>query len=172
MPHKEHEEIAKEMYGSVRVSIITVSDTRTESEDVSGRIIIEKIKNAGHKIHKYSICRDNVVSIRQTLMDSLKGSDVVIINGGTGISARDVTIEAVRPLLDKEIEGFGEIFRFISYQEIGPSAALSRALGGIISGKVIFCIPGSPNAVETALERLIIPLIPHILYEVHKHETL
>lgn len=172
MPHNEHEEAAKEMYSSVKVSIITVSDTRTESEDISGRIIIEKIKNAGHKIHKYSICKDDIVSIRQTLMDSLKGSDVIIINGGTGVSVRDVTIEAVRPLLDKEIEGFGEIFRFVSYQEIGPSATLSRALAGIISGKVVFCIPGSPNAVETALERLIIPLIPHILYEVHKHEAL
>jgi len=172
MSHIEHEDIAKEKYKSVRISIITVSDTRTESEDISGKIIIEEVKNAGHKIHKYTLCKDDVTSIRQTLMNSLKGSDVIIITGGTGISVRDVTIEAVRPLLDKEIEGFGELFRFLSYQDIGPSAALSRALGGIISDKVVFCIPGSPNAVKTALEKLIIPLIPHILYEVHKHETI
>lgn len=172
MTHEEHEAIAKEMFKSVRVSVITISDTRTESEDVSGRIIIETLRDAGHKIYKYTICKDDVIEIRKAVLEALKGSDVIITNGGTGVSLRDVTPEAVEPLLDKKIEGFGEIFRKISYDEIGSSAVLSRAIAGIIGNKVIFCLPGSKNAVKLALEKLILPLIPHVLYEVRKHEAI
>ncbi|MCD6503553.1 MAG: molybdenum cofactor biosynthesis protein [Thermoplasmata archaeon] len=172
MDHHEHEEAAKEKFKSVRVSVITISDTRTETEDVSGRIIIELLQKSGHKIFKYTICKDDVYEIRRAVLDALRGSDVIITNGGTGVSLRDVTIEAIRPLFDKEIEGFGEIFRYLSYKEIGPSAILSRAMAGVIGDKVIFCLPGSKNAVRLAVEKLIIPIIPHVLYEVRKHETI
>ena len=171
MNHVEHEKIAEEKFKGAKVSVITISDTRGEHEDISGKIIIELLRGNGYKIFKYAICKDNTFEIRRTVLDALKGSDVIITNGGTGISKKDVTVEAIRPILDKEIEGFGEIFRKISYDKIGPSAMLSRAIAGIIGDKVIFCLPGSKNAVKLAMEKLILPIIPHVLYEVKKHET-
>ncbi|HDJ51315.1 MAG TPA: MogA/MoaB family molybdenum cofactor biosynthesis protein [Thermoprotei archaeon] len=172
MGHREHEEIAKEKFRSVKVSVITISDTRTESEDVSGRIIIEMLQRSGHRIFRYIICKDEVHEIRRAVLEVLRGSDVIITNGGTGISSRDVTLEAIKPLFDKEIEGFGELFRALSYEEIGPSAMLSRAIAGVIDSKLVFCLPGSQNAVRLAMEKLVLPIIPHALYEVRKHETI
>jgi len=134
-------------------------------DDPSGDKIVEKIKDAGYNVTFRRIVPDEKDVIQHTVMKALKSRkvDIIIMCGGTGISPKDVTIEAIKPMLDKEIDGFGEIFRFISYQEIGSSALLSRALAGTCKGKVVFCIPGSPQSVALSLERLILPEAAHIL---------
>ncbi len=127
--------------------------------------MVQLIRRHGHRIVSRKTLPDNRDKIQQALLRALKSrkTDVVITCGGTGISPDDVTIEAVRPLLEKELEGFGDIFRFISYGEIGSAAIMTRALAGVSRGKAIFCIPGSPNSVRIALERLIIPEVGHIV---------
>jgi len=134
-------------------------------EDLSGNLIIQKLRENGHKVVVRKILPDDKDAIQKNIMKLLKSRkvDVIITCGGTGISPRDTTIEAVRPILEKEVEGFGEIFRLISYEKIGSAAILTRAIAGISRGKVIFCIPGSPQAVSLALERLILPETGHIL---------
>jgi len=145
------------------VAIITVSSTRTKENDTSGKTICELLNKAGISVNHYTIVRDQIESIRAEVYRSLTDSNCIIINGGTGLTHDDFTIEAIMPLLDKKIDGFGEIFRMKSYQEIGSSSMLSRALAGICHGKVIFCIPGSTPAVTLATRELIIPEIMHIL---------
>jgi molybdenum cofactor biosynthesis protein B len=149
-------------------TIITVSSTRTKENDTSGKTICELLKKAGISINHYAIVRDQIESIRAEVYRSLTNSNCIIINGGTGLTHDDFTIEAIMPLLDKRIDGFGEIFRMKSYQEIGTSSMLSRALAGICHGKVIFCIPGSTPAVSLAMKELIIPEVKHILSHASK----
>jgi molybdenum cofactor biosynthesis protein B len=133
--------------------------------DLGGELIQELIQNAGHTVMYKKILLDDKVMIVKGFEDSLTVAelDAVIFSGGTGIASTDVTIEAVSPLLEKTLPGFGELFRQISYNEIGSSAVLSRAIAGVIKGKAFFCIPGSPNAVKTAVEKLILPETPHII---------
>lgn len=168
-PHEEHR--AK---GPQRASfwVVTVSTSRFEAAksghsytDESGDVAVRMIEAAGHRVAGRSLIKDDVVMIRSVLMDLLKRDDVdaVVFTGGTGIARSDVTVEAVRPLLDKEIDGFGDIFRLESYREVGTAAIMSRALAGIINGKLVVALPGSPNAVEVGL-RIILPEVPHILY--------
>jgi molybdenum cofactor biosynthesis protein B len=142
-------------YGSVKAP--------EEAEDTSGRIIIDLLKSAGHRLQSYILISDEAASITASVRDLLNDTDVIITTGGTGLAARDVTIEAVQQMLEKEIPGFGELFRGISYDEIGSSAMLTRATSGIIGNTAIFCLPGSPNAVTLAMEALILPELPHIL---------
>ncbi len=149
-------------------AIITVSSTRTKENDISGKKICELLKNAEISIIHYAIVQDQIESIRSEIYRSITNSNCIIINGGTGLTFDDCTIEAVMPLLDKKIDGFGEIFRMKSYQEIGTSAMLSRALAGICHKKAIFCIPGSTPAVTLATKELIIPEIGHILSHANK----
>ena len=133
--------------------------------DPSGNLIVKILQENGHRIAMRRIVSDDKTQIQRILMRALKSrkTDVIITSGGTGISPQDVTIEAVQPLLDKEIPGFGEIFRILSYEKIGSAAVLTRALAGVAKGKVIFCLPGSPQSVSLALEKLIIPEVGHII---------
>jgi len=164
---EEHREKA-EKYRNLKFSVITVSDTKGPEQDESGKIIIKEMEKEGHKLAKYLICKDDVEEIRKALEEALGEADFVILNGGTGISRRDVTVEAIKPLLEKEVPGFGELFRYLSYEEIGPDAILSRAFAGIIKRKPVFCLPGSKNAVSLAVKRIISKVISHMIYEVRR----
>jgi molybdenum cofactor biosynthesis protein B len=149
-------------------AIITVSSTRTEENDTSGKTINEILKKAGIPVAHYVIVPDEIEIIRSEVYQSLTKSNCIVINGGTGLTHDDCTIEAVLPLLDKKIDGFGELFRLKSYQEIGTSSMLSRALAGVCHKKAIFCIPGSTPAVTLATNELIVPEIAHILSHANK----
>lgn len=165
MSHLEHK---KEALKNLKCGVITISDTRTEEDDGSGKIIRELLGGDGHEVISYSIVMDDTGSIMSAVEDALGQADVVICNGGTGISPRDVTIETLRPLLSRTVEGFGEIFRTLSYAEIGSSAMLSRAVAGAVGKNLLFCVPGSPNAVRLAMEKLILPEMGHMLSQVRK----
>lgn len=167
MSHMEHQQAAAEHNAPIRCAIITVSDTRTPDTDKSGTIIRDVLTAAGHPIVEYRIMPDepdDVASYVQKLVQR-SDCDVVLTNGGTGITRRDATVEAIEPLLDKVLPGFGELFRMLSYQEIGAAAMLSRAIGGVASRTLIFCMPGSSNAVRLAMEKLIVPELPHLAWE-------
>ena len=168
-----HKPAANKRY---EVGVISISTSRfakhgsatvpEEAEDISGRIIIDDLKSAGHTCHSYTLISDEAELITTTVRTLLGKTDVIITTGGTGLAPRDVTIEAVQQMLQKEIPGFGELFRAISYDELGSSAMLTRATSGIIGKTVIFCLPGSPNAVTLAMEALILPELQHILLHV------
>ena len=139
------------------VAILTVSDTRTESMDTSGDLLVERLSSAGHELRDRAIVRDDVYAIRATLSRWIAepAVEVIISTGGTGVTGRDGTPESVSVLLDKEIEGFGEMFRSISFAEIGTSSLQSRCLAGVANGTYIFCLPGSPNACGTGWDKII-----------------
>jgi molybdenum cofactor biosynthesis protein B len=148
----------------LRLAVITASDSRSLETDESGRVVREMLEKAGHIVAQYEILPDSPDQIRQAVIEVLPRLDGIIINGGTGIAARDSTIEAVRPLLSKELEGFGELFRMLSYQEIGSAAFLSRALAGTSHGKIVVALPGSPEACRLAMEKLLIPELGHMAH--------
>jgi molybdenum cofactor biosynthesis protein B len=151
--------------GVLGFGLITVSDTRSPEDDVSGRTLSGLAHAAGHRVEESAVVPDEVAAIRRAVrrMLALPGVDVVVLTGGTGFSPRDVTIDAVGPLLDQPIEGFGELFRALSYQQVGAAAMLSRATGGLIGDKAVFLLPGSPKAVSLAMEKLILPEAGHLL---------
>jgi molybdopterin adenylyltransferase len=144
-------------------AIITVSTTRTTNTDTSGKTLTDLLEQKSIVIYHYAIVPDHIEAIRNELFIALKKANCIIINGGTGLTHDDCTIEAVLPLLEKRIEGFGEFFRMKSIQQIGTASMLSRAVAGIIDGKAVFCIPGSTPAVTLATTELILPEIAHIL---------
>lgn len=148
--------------------VITVSSTRNRESDTSGRTIISIYEDQNIPLGHYEIVADRIESIQEELASSLATCNFIVLNGGTGLTHDDCTIEAVSPLLEKRIDGFGELFRMKSYDEIGTAAMLSRAIAGIIGGKAVFCIPGSTGAVKLAVESLIIPEIRHILTHANK----
>jgi len=141
----------------LNVAVLTVSDTRTEANDTSGTTLVERIAAAGHTVVARTIVRDDIYAIRAQVSAwiAADGVEVVITTGGTGITGRDGTPEAVAVLLDKTIEGFGELFRAISFEDIGTSSLQSRCLAGVANGTYVFCLPGSTNACKTAWDRLI-----------------
>jgi molybdenum cofactor biosynthesis protein B len=141
----------------LRIAVLTVSDTRTEATDKSGALLVERVSKTGHGLADKAIVRDDVYAIRAIVSKWIAdpGVEVVITTGGTGITGRDGTPEAVAPLLDKQIEGFGELFRTISYEEIGASSLQSRCLAGVANATYVFCLPGSSNACATGWDRLI-----------------
>jgi molybdopterin adenylyltransferase len=141
----------------LRIAILTVSDTRNEATDKSGALLIERLRAAGHTLAGRAIVRDDVYAIRATVSAWVADPnvEVVISTGGTGITGRDGTPEAISVLLDKQIDGFGELFRTISYEEIGPSSLQSRCLAGVANATYIFCLPGSSNACATGWDKLI-----------------
>lgn len=168
---KAHEEHRRRAPQKLKIGLLTVStskffqqkEKRDELTDESGDIAEQMIKRAGHERTTRKLLNDDLWSIRLELLKAIleEKADVVLIMGGTGISERDVTIEAVKPLITKEIEGFGEIFRGITYRKIGSPALLTRAIGGTLDkGKLVFCLPGSPDGVRTALS-LLLPELPH-----------
>ena len=155
----------------VRVFVLTVSDTRSEDTDTSGQLAKERITAAGHVVAGYRIVKDEPAQVAALVRSIAEdgSADVLISSGGTGVSRRDSTYEAVSGLLDKRLDGFGELFRMLSYQEIGSAAMLSRAVGGLVTGAsgslVVFALPGSSNAVRLGLEKLILPELPHLVFE-------
>ncbi|WP_058306174.1 MogA/MoaB family molybdenum cofactor biosynthesis protein [Gracilibacillus massiliensis] len=156
---------------SVRCKIITVSDTRTKETDKSGQLMCNYLERNNHQVVAHQIVKDEQKEIKLAIEDGITQSniDAILINGGTGIAKRDVTIEVVERLLDKQMPGFGEVFRLLSYQEdIGSAAILSRATAGVIQDKAIFATPGSSGAVKLAMERLIIPELGHVMREINK----
>jgi molybdopterin adenylyltransferase len=151
-------------------AVITVSDTRTPGDDVSGRTISEMAREAGHRVAETFLVPDEVAAIRGAVEQALTrvGVDVVVLTGGTGFSPRDVTLEAVGPLLQRPVEGFGELFRMLSWQQVGSAAMLSRAAAGLVGSQAVFLLPGSPKAVSLAMEKLILPEVGHLLGQVRK----
>jgi len=147
----------------VRGAVITVTTTRTQCNDTSGKTIVQLLEKEGIPIVHYAIVPDLIGNIRDELYSAMKQANCIIITGGTGLTYDDCTIEAVAPLLEKKLDRFGEFFRMKSMAQIGTSALLSRAIAGIASGKAIFCIPGSTPAVILATQELIVPEITHIL---------
>jgi molybdopterin adenylyltransferase len=166
--HK-HKESAPE---TVRVAILTISDTRTLETDTGGDIAQELLEGAGQEVVERQIVRDEVSGIRNSLIDLLARSDVdaVVTTGGTGISARDTTYEVVERMVEKRLDGFGEIFRMLSYEEIGSAAIMSRALAGSVGSKFVASLPGSRNAVRLAVEKLLVPELSHVVFELRKHQ--
>jgi molybdenum cofactor biosynthesis protein B len=164
----QHREAAPEY---IRVAALTISDTRTPEDDTGGDTIQELLEEAGHEIVERTIVRDDVAQIQTTLVDLLGRDDVdaVVTTGGTGISARDTTYEVVEQMIDKKLDGFGEIFRVLSYEEIGAAAMLSRATAGAVGDKFLACLPGSRNAVRLAVEKLLVPEMAHVVFEIRKH---
>jgi len=160
----------KEAKASVRVAVITVSDTRTLETDTGGRLVSELLTEAGHRVHGREIVADEPDAIAAATRAGLAAAEVgaVILTGGTGVAPRDVTPESVEPLLERTIPGFGEIFRLLSYEDIGSAALLSRALAGLAQGRVVFVIPGSRGAVRLAMEKLILPELGHLTAEAVK----
>jgi len=150
--------------------VITVSDTRTEANDTSGRAIRELLQAAGHSVTGHAIVRDEPSEVAALVRSRLDdgGTQVIITTGGTGISARDATFEAVNALFEKRLDGFGELFRMLSFQDIGSSAMMSRATAGTIGRRALFVLPGSLAAVRLAMEKLIVPELGHIVQQLRK----
>lgn len=150
---------------SIRCAVITVSDTRTQKSDRSGQVIIQLLQDAGHCVQSYQILKDEPDDIRQAIasLQTQQVIDLILFNGGTGISPRDTTYDAIEPLLDKTLPGFGELFRMLSYSDIGSRAMASRAIAGTIGDQLLFSMPGSSNAVTLAMEKLILPEISHLV---------
>jgi len=143
----------------IKIAILTVSDSRTEADDTSGNALVERLTEAGHKLAEKLILPDDKYKIREAVSRWIvdENVDVVISTGGTGLTGRDITPEAIEPLFDKKIEGVGELFRWVSYQEIGTSTIASRCLGGLANGTFIFCLPGSTGACRTGWDKVIAP---------------
>jgi molybdenum cofactor biosynthesis protein B len=152
---------------SVRCFIVTVSDTRTIETDTSGRTIADLLVAAGHEVAGRAIVKDDPDLVRGTIERQLVAADVqaIITTGGTGITSRDSTYEAVSALLQKRLDGFGELFRMLSYEQIGPAAMMSRACAGLVAGHIVVSLPGSDAAVRLALEKLLIPELGHLVEE-------
>ena len=165
MGAEDHRKQAEDK-GQITLSIVTVSDTRTPETDVSGSLIRELAEAAGHRIEGYRIVKDEPDEVEAALRDFTGGAaQLVIFNGGTGISQRDRTYDVISRALEKTLPGFGEIFRMLSYEEVGAAAMLSRATAGVHNGTVVVSTPGSPNAVRLAMEKLILPEIQHLAWE-------
>lgn len=167
-PHEEHRKVSERV---LKFALCTVSTSRYSAK-ISGRcfsdetmdVALRMVREKSHEVVYTDVIDDDLHMIRKTLLNLLdKDVDVIVFMGGTGLTRRDITVEAVRPLLEKEAEGFGEIFRMVSYREIGAAAALTRALAGVVGGKAVLCLPGSPAAVELAF-RIFLDEIPHLVY--------
>lgn len=152
---------------ALRCAVVTVSDTRTLENDTGGGTVVELLKAAGHEVAARQIIPDEPRRMRALLTELVARADMqaVLLTGGTGLSRRDQTYETVSLMLTKEIPGYGELFRWLSFQEIGPAAMLSRAVGGLIGTKVVLTMPGSPAGVRLAMEKVILPELGHLVRE-------
>jgi len=152
--------------GTIRVAVVTVSDTRGADDDLNGRYLKQRIEEGGHQVALYRIVKDEPKEIEKVLKEVLSHkAQVAVFNGGTGISRRDNTFDVIERKLEKTLTGFGEIFRMLSYEEVGAAAMLSRATAGVIKDTVVIITPGSPNAVTLAWEKLIEPQLQHLAWE-------
>ncbi|MBI4469576.1 MAG: MogA/MoaB family molybdenum cofactor biosynthesis protein [Acidobacteria bacterium] len=167
MSHVEHHSKAR---GPVRCAAITVSDTRTEETDTGGRLLKELLGASGHAVVHYEIIRDEPEKIRDVIETLSVTTDcqAIIFTGGTGISKRDRTFDVVDSMVEKRIPGFGEIFRYLSFQEIGSAAILSRAGAGVYQGRILVTLPGSPGGVRLGMERLVLPELAHMVWEANR----
>ena len=165
--HVEHKAQAPTKIGC---AVITCSDTRTPETDTSGYRIMNMLKEAGHGVLSYQLIKDEPKKIKAAVKKAAKNKRIqaVVINGGTGIAKRDSTFEAIDGMLEKRLEGFGEVFRYLTYQEIGSPAIMTRATAGTYKGKILFSTPGSENAVRLAMDKLILPELGHIIRELTK----
>lgn len=170
--HEHRAHVQHRQHGAAHVGcvVITCSDTRTPETDTSGAVIRRALEEHGHGVIGYYLIKDEPSEIQRILAQETEHDAVqaVIVNGGTGISRRDSTFEAIDRLLEKRLDGFGELFRYLSFKEIGSAAMLSRATAGLYRGRIIFSLPGSEAAVRLAMERLILPELGHIVGELHK----
>jgi len=168
MSTHEHKRGIKQHY---RSAVLTISSSRYSEllkgktiDDRSGDLIKRMLEEDGHEVAEYDLLPDNTLAIEVKVSQLVRsGVDVIISTGGTGLTTKDVTIEAISPMIEKEIVGFGELFRYKSFDEVGSAAVLTRAIAGVMMGKLIFCLPGSPNAVKLAMSEIILPEIPHIM---------
>lgn len=168
MPHADHQQQAQDT--PVRCAVVTVSDTRTEATDDSGQFIRSALDDAGMPVVHYHLVPDDPTRIK-TLVDELAGSvDTALMNGGTGISARDQTVDVLQGRFEKTLPGFGELFRMLSYEEIGAGAMLSRATAGVYRDTLFFAMPGSTNAVRLAMTQLILPELQHLVWEIVRQQ--
>ena len=164
MSYQEHKQKAPQ---SVSCAVLTISDSRTEQDDESGKLIKQKLSQNGHRVISYSILKNDKDSIENEIHELLRQEElqVIITSGGTGAGHRDITVETISLILEKKLDGFGELFRFLSYQEIGTGSIMSRAIGGVTGGKVILCLPGSLGAASLAMDKIILPEIGHLVRE-------
>jgi molybdenum cofactor biosynthesis protein B len=148
---------------AIRVCVVTVSDTRTRTTDVSGRIAADLLKEAGHAVVRHVVVKDDPTNIKELVRDmsDANACDAIVCNGGTGITKRDNTHEALEAILEKRIDGFGEAFRRLSWEDFGPRAILTRATAGVFNSCVVFSLPGSPNAVRLGVTKLVLPILGH-----------
>ena len=154
---------------SVRVAVLTISDTRTEATDTSGGAIVSLLEQAGHTVTARAIVPDEPADVTSFVAAQLRGdAQVVITTGGTGITSRDATFEAVDEMLEKRLDGFGELFRMLSYADIGPAAMMSRACAGLARGRVVIALPGSEDAVRLAMTKLVVPELGHLVQQASK----
>jgi molybdopterin adenylyltransferase len=153
---------------SLRCAVITISDTRTPETDSSGDAIAEALSGAGHTVVTRHIVRDDPRQVRDLVRSAASDVPVIVTTGGTGITSRDSTYEAIVSLLDKRLDGFGELFRMLSYEQIGSAAMLSRACAGTIGTAAVFALPGAQRAVALAMEKLILPEIGHVVRELRR----
>jgi molybdenum cofactor biosynthesis protein B len=165
----EHRAQAPTRFG---FAVLTVSDSRTDRTDRGGPLLVELVTAPGHRVVWRRIVRDEVQEIRDGVRDAIHPPEVdaVLVTGGTGVARRDSTIEAVSPMLEKELPGFGELFRQLSFAEIGTAAMLSRATAGVVSGRAVFLLPGSPDALELAVTRLVLPELGHLLAQARRRD--
>jgi molybdenum cofactor biosynthesis protein B len=167
MSHIEHKQQSPQ---SVRCHIVTVSDTRTEETDTAGRAIGDLLQHAGHEVVGRTFVKDDADLVRDAIERQLANPaiQVILTTGGTGITSRDITWETVDGLLEKRLDGFGELFRMLSYEQIGSAAMLSRACAGLVAGRIVAALPGSEAAVRLAMERLLIPELGHLVQEANR----
>ena len=158
----------KTAVAGVRCAVLTVSDTRAMETDVSGRTIVELLESASHVVAKRQILRDDPKDVHEAVLGQIGGVDAIITTGGTGITSRDSTYEALAGLFEKRLDGFGELFRSLSYQEIGSAAMMTRACAGVARGTAIFILPGSEHAVRLAMTKLILPELGHVVRELRR----
>src|SRR4051812_9924728 len=172
MPHPDAAQDAHKALAprQVRCYVITVSDTRTDDTDSSGRAIVDRLEAAGHTVVGRTIVKDDADLVRDTILRQLANADVqaVLTTGGTGITSRDTTYEAVAAMLQKRLDGFGELFRMLSFEQIGPAAMMSRACAGLAAGRIIIAMPGSEAAVRLAMDRLVVPELAHMVQQAER----
>lgn len=163
MPAPQHE---SQQSPHVACAVLTVSDTRTHESDTGGQYILGALRASGHEVYAYEILRDEPAHVEKRLRELCDDENchAVMLSGGTGIARRDRTYEAVTAVIDQRLDGFGEIFRMLSYEQVGSAAMLSRAVAGVCNRTVVFAMPGSPKAIELALNNLILPELPHIAH--------
>ncbi len=164
MGYHQHKEISPK---NIACAVITISDSRTEATDESGTFLKARMAEAGHQVLLYTLLKNDPEAIRRTFTGLLARPElqVIITTGGTGASHRDITIETITTMLEKKLDGFGELFRYLTYQEIGTTSVMSRAMAGVIQGKVVISLPGSLNAVTLAIEKIILPEVGHMVRE-------